>query len=338
MKAILNHTPASAGCYKHIVEVDVEKNFTVKIPVHVVRGRHKRPVLLLAAGEHGVEVNGMAAVDSLVKSLTPESLYGTLVAIPVVSPPNVKYRSHRLGQNYGVKDGSGSNWDTYKKWPGSKDGDPSERITSVLTEAVVRDAEYVINLHSWEWNTASCSFTSLKNAKARKLVQAFSTTFVRDIGEKSMQNTILRYALDNDKPAFMAELSGQHWVDRAAIERAVAGMRNVMIDIGMLQEKPTKPGNQYIALEDEIIKTDFPGIFIPLKSLEDIVRKNDVLGYILNVDNGERKDLFSPVDGVLWSIGRRGAAADVCLRDMHAFAEPGEVVAIVKQVSYNKRK
>src|SRR5687768_11139701 len=59
----------------------------VNLPVLLVRGQHPGKTLLVSAGVHGDEFEGMVTLRRLYDELTPAQLHGTLVAITVANPP-----------------------------------------------------------------------------------------------------------------------------------------------------------------------------------------------------------------------------------------------------------
>ncbi|MBW8881810.1 MAG: succinylglutamate desuccinylase/aspartoacylase family protein, partial [Asticcacaulis sp.] len=59
------------------------------VPVIVVKGAKPGPKFLLTAGIHGDELNGIAVIQGLVRDLDPDSLRGTLVAVPGLNAPGL---------------------------------------------------------------------------------------------------------------------------------------------------------------------------------------------------------------------------------------------------------
>src|SRR5262245_47426569 len=56
----------------------------VKVPVTVIRGRRRGPVLFLTAAVHGDELNGVEAVRRIMTATPADDLRGTLICVPVV--------------------------------------------------------------------------------------------------------------------------------------------------------------------------------------------------------------------------------------------------------------
>src|SRR5438445_12296637 len=59
---------------------------TFAVPVEVLVGRARRPRVVLVAGVHGDEMEGILALHELCRTLPLTELAGTLVAIPIANP------------------------------------------------------------------------------------------------------------------------------------------------------------------------------------------------------------------------------------------------------------
>jgi uncharacterized protein len=323
------------GRHTFVVKVPLEKRHPVTIPVHVVRGRKSGPTLVAAAGEHGVEVNGVAAVDRIFREIDPGTLAGTFVGIPAVNPPNILRRGFSAGAY-------GGRWDSFGTWPGDAKGTPAERIAAALTKAVIDEADVVINIHAWSWYSASCAFTSSRNAQAMRLARAFGLELVSfgyagyckgvETKPHPRRNMLTHYVLAQGKPAMLVELRTQHWLYPPSVAAGMTGIRNVMQTLGMLPGQPRPPGRQYAILGEEVVRARRAGLFVPLKAMGEKVRKNESLGYLLDLKTGRPTDVKSPCVGVIWLVSRVGPSDGVCLSDMHAHADPGDMLAMIKHV------
>src|SRR5262245_38846709 len=59
----------------------------VALPLLLVRGATDGKTLLVSAGVHGDEFEGMAALHRLYEETDPDVFAGNLVAVPVANPP-----------------------------------------------------------------------------------------------------------------------------------------------------------------------------------------------------------------------------------------------------------
>jgi predicted deacylase len=55
------------------------------IPVEVIRGAEKGPILFISAAVHGDEVNGVEIIKKLLKKAFLKRIKGTLILVPVVN-------------------------------------------------------------------------------------------------------------------------------------------------------------------------------------------------------------------------------------------------------------
>jgi len=323
------------GRYTFIVTVPMPKGTPpLPIPIHVVRGQKSGPVFLVTAGEHGIEVNGVAAIDRIFRETDPQILKGTFVGIPAINPANVRSRLWPGNQGPAL-------WDSFRAWPGDIKGTPAERITATLVKAVIDSADVVINIHAWSWYSASCAFTSPRNPTAVRLAKTFGLAFVcfsfseyckgsaAELHPK--HNELSHYVLAHGKPGMLVELRTHHWLYPPSVANGMNGIRNVMKTLGMIPGTPVRPRVQHSALDEEIVQAPQSGLFVPLKDIGDRVRKDEVLGYLLDLKTGGKTDIASPCDGAVWLVSRVGKSA-MTLSDMHAYADKGDMVALIKHV------
>jgi len=325
------------GRYTFIVKAPMKNGPPLPIPIHVIRGRKSGPTLLVAAGEHGVEVNGVAAIDRVLRETDLRSLRGTFVGIPAINPANV---CNRINPPIG-KNGQRAPWDSARDWPGDIRGTPGERIAATLTQAVMNDADVIINIHAWSWYSASCAFASPCSRQAMRLARAFGLGFVcfsytgyckgPDVPLDPKHNMLTHYAQAHGKPAILAELRTHHWLYPPSVADGMNGIRNVMKTLGMLPGKPVRTRGQHEALGEEIVRAPRGGLFVPVTSIGDRVGKNETLGYLLDLKTGRKTDVKSPCAGAVWLVSRVGKSGG-SLPDMHAYADRGNMVALIKRV------
>lgn len=121
------------------VPVDCGEGGSVALDVFVCRGRRPGPTALVVGGIHGDEYEGPAAVWRLAASLRPDDVAGTVILIPVASPP-----AWEAGTRVTPPDGV----NLARVFPGSADGSPTERLAHFLFQSFGRRCDYLIDLHS----------------------------------------------------------------------------------------------------------------------------------------------------------------------------------------------
>ena len=72
----------------------------IRLPAFVARGAEDGPVLGVTAAMHGNELNGVRIVQRLIAELSPASMRGTVVAIPVVNIPGFLANEREFNDGY----------------------------------------------------------------------------------------------------------------------------------------------------------------------------------------------------------------------------------------------
>jgi predicted deacylase len=129
----------------------------------------------------------------------------------------------------------------------------------------------------------------------------------------------------------LVELRTQHWLYPPSVAAGITGIRNVMQALGMLPGRPVLPETQYEACEEEIVDAPCGGLFVPVKEIGDAVRRNAVLGYLLDLETGRQTAVRSPCTGAVWLVSRVGKSGNY-VSDLDAYAERGDMLALIKHV------
>jgi predicted deacylase len=297
--------------------------------VRELRGGRSGPTLLVTAGEHGIEISASGAIDILCRELAATTFRGTLLAMPCLSPCNIRHRAHTYGEPYGLRAARIEAYDTSQAWPGRPDGAPSERLCHLLWTQVVPRADAVINFHSWQ-NSAGCLVTDPAVPGARALARSYGNVF--NILKKPGRGSLVAEVLRTGRPAAQVETHGQYRIEPDAVERVRRGVRNVMVTLGMLDEPLDLPRPMFVTGREHLIYAPTNGLFVPMKALEQVTGKGELLGYVLDVETGTRTHIVSPADGAIWLIARNGPKADAVMQGLHAYADRGDLVALIKEI------
>lgn len=208
-------------------------------------GAKDGPRLLITGGVHGDEYEPMAAIRQLASELRPEALRGTVVLAPVVNEPAFRLASRT------AEDGL----DLARTCPGRSEGTVTERIAHELS-ALIRSVDYYIDLH-----TGGARLRVLPLAgymlhpdptvleTQRRMARAFGLPLVWGT-DPTLQGRSLSVARDAGVPAIYTEYQGGGELDPAGIAAYVAGCRNVLIALEMLEGPATTPSEPPRFVED----------------------------------------------------------------------------------------
>ena len=114
------------------------------IPVTVVNGTHDGPVLGLVAGIHGSEYAPILALQTVARQLTADEMRGAVIIVHIANLPAFRGRTIYFGPD----DRKNLN----RSFPGDPRGTVTERIAHALTEQVLKQSDYLIDVHAGDAN------------------------------------------------------------------------------------------------------------------------------------------------------------------------------------------
>jgi len=272
-----------------IICTELEDGSPVSIPYFVIRGKSKKPVLLINAAIHGEELNGIEVVNRIFEDIKPEEIHGTIVGVPVVNTLAFRARSR-------VDPIDGKNLN--RVFPGKKDGTVTERIAYHFFNKFVKKADFGIDLH-----TGSKGHLLVPHPRVRTLSdfipsleypRALGTEFIfQDEGQEGMLNI---EAGKIGVPVVCFEIGVAGVLDAYYIKAGLKGVMNFMKYFGMIKGKPEIPKQQVLLKGYKEIPSQIGGLFYPYVKAGDVVKKKQIIGVTKSPYTGEKYFARAPDD------------------------------------------
>ena len=143
---------------------------TLELPVHVIRSKNPGPVLLLTAGLHGDEINGIEILRRMIrdKNIIPEN--GSVIVVPIVNIFGFLIHSRAM------PDGK----DLNRCFPGSKNGSLGSMVAWTLMKKILPDVTHGVDFHTGgaqidNFPHVRCVFDKKENLKVAEM---FNTPFI----------------------------------------------------------------------------------------------------------------------------------------------------------------
>jgi len=200
-----------------------------------IDGAFDGPNLLIVAGVHGDEYEGIAAVRELARLLESqrEHIRGSVTLIPIVNEPAFAIPA-RCGD-----DGK----DLARTCPGKEDGSPTERIADAISKRIQR-ADYFIDLHTGGsamqvWPLIGYGIVSRQDvlASQRRMARSFGMPLVWGTSAEFDGRT-LSVARDAGVPAIYGEYLGGGMCSEAGVKGYTEGCLNVIAELNILTSRP----------------------------------------------------------------------------------------------------
>ena len=144
------------------------------IPVLAACGVKQGKALVVTAGVHGDEYEGIEAIHQVFEALDPQRMNGSFVAVPIVTLP-----AFWLGTRLNLLDLQ----DMARVFPGSAAGTFSHRLARTLVQEMLPHASLYIDLHSAGRHyrmLTLCGYTTVgdQSAVAREAAECFGAPVI----------------------------------------------------------------------------------------------------------------------------------------------------------------
>lgn len=267
----------------------------IEIPIHVVRSKNNGPSLLLSAGMHGEETNGIEIIRKIISRHEVQNLQcGTLIAIPVINIVSFLYGSRDL------PDGR----DLNRCFPGTKNGSLGSRIAFDLMKHILPIIDFGIDFHTGgakinNYPQLRCVFEFHENLQ---LAEKFSPPLIIDSNYR--EGTFRHEASKKNKPILVYEGGESMRFDYLAINEGINGCLRLMNAFKMVDlELPVNPSVKID--KDTWIRANASGLFHMNASNGAYVHKGDLLGVICNPFGEVEHKILSTVDGYIVGLNKQ---------------------------------
>ena len=264
----------------------------IEIPIHVFRSKQAGPTVLLSAGMHGDEINGIEVIRKIItRKEIQDLLCGTLIAIPVMNTVSFLYQSRDL------PDGR----DLNRCFPGTKNGSLGSRIAHDLMKEIIPLVDLGIDFHTGgakinNYPQLRCVFD---DAESLKIADLFSPPLI--VNSVYREGTLRKEASKKGKPILVFEGGESLRFDYQAINEGVNGCLRLLHQYKMIYADV--PPNPFVKLKKSSwVRAKQSGLFHIAKPNGAYVNKEEILGAICNPFGQVEVRIKSPFDGYLVGV------------------------------------
>lgn len=262
----------------------------IDIPIYVSRAEKPGPVLLLMAGLHGDEINGMEILRRMMSENLHKPIIGTVITIPVLNIYGFLNYSREL------PDGK----DINRSFPGSRSGSLASRVAWHVTNDILPLIDYGLDFH-----TGGASRSNVPQIRAvldkpinNELAHVFKPRFIMNapLRDKSLR----REAARNGKSIMVYEGGQSLLFDEHVIVEGIAGARRVMHHLGMIKKAPPAPKYNTVILDrSSWVRAKAAGLFHHSVENGQPVKKGQTIGMITDPFGEFEVPVKSQVNGFM---------------------------------------
>jgi len=264
----------------------------IDIPVFVNRSENEGPTVLLMAGLHGDEINGIEIIRRLLDQELHHPLRGTVICVPIINIYGFINFSRE------VPDGK----DVNRSFPGTKKGSLASRVAYHLMNEIVPVIDYGVDFHTG--GASRSNFPQircvLEDEVNRSLAEGFNAPFTIDA---SLIPKSLRHAAEAKSKKILVYEGGESLrFDEYAISEGLAGTHKLLHHLGMVERGPRINKRNVIITGKKWIRAKSSGLFHPSVQCGDQVHKKQDLGYITDPYGDFKARFKAPKDGFVIGI------------------------------------
>ena len=288
-----------------VIHVPAGSDAALDIPVVVVNGARPGPVLALVAGLHGTEYASIIALERLIGRLDPADISGSVIVVPLVNVPSFE----QIVPHVNPTDHKSMNG----FYPGRADGTQTDRASYAMTQQVVAQCDYLIDLHGGDidenlrpysyWTTTG---RADENRVSREMLLAFGVDHIIIANDWPKDPSASRYldntALTRGKPSIAVEAGHSGTVEPDDVNLLAGGCERVMQYLHMLPGT-VHPIEHPVWIDNVLSVTGAqPGMFYPLVARGTYVANGMRVGYVTDFVGHTVQDVRAPAAGVVMFI------------------------------------
>jgi predicted deacylase len=283
------------GYGKTVLNLDIAKlptRSSLEVPVIIQRSRKPGPTLLLVAGIHGDEVNGIEIVRQVIKKKLNKPQRGTVICIPTLNVFGF------LNQSREYPDGR----DLNRVFPGSPKGSLASRFAHFMMSEIIPQVDYIIDFHTG--GADRFNYTQIRigdDPELLELAKVFGCKFI--YLAKKRDKSLRDVASKLGKKVLLFEGGKSLDLNRDVTRYGIAGTLRIMQHIGMIKEMPLEyqaiSESPIIVQSSSWVRAKHSGMFRSDKRLGSFVNKGDILGSISDPYGSFERKVKAPRDGFI---------------------------------------
>lgn len=283
----------SATVYFNVAKLHTQNK--IDVPVIIERSKKPGPTVLITAGIHGDEVNGVEIVRQIIAKGINKPKRGTIICIPVINVFGFIHMDREF------PDGR----DLNRVFPGGKSGSLASRVAHKLITEIVPHADLIMDFHTGGADRFNSAQIRIKKGEVvlDELAEVFGAPFVlysKNLN-KSFRNTSYKLGI----PMLLFEGGKSFNIHPTITNTGVNGAKRVLNHLEMLGSKfkVSKPKKSCVfILESKWLRAKYSGMFKASVSINAKVNKGDVIGHITDPYGSFNHFVKAPNDGYIFNI------------------------------------
>jgi len=265
----------------------------IEIPVYIFNGQEPGPTILLQGGLHGDEVNSIEMIRRMLIDKSYKIYRGCVIVVPLL---NV-FGFLNLSRDMHGKD-------VNRSFPGSKKGSLASRVAYYHMKELVKNVDFGIDYHTGgeqRSNFAQIRYTP-EDYLAKKLATIFNAPFM--FASKLIPKSFRNECYKNNIPILVFEGGESLRLDETSIKKGINGTLNILRHFNMIHKNVIIPKmEKSIEInKHKWIRAKIAGLFSLIVKNGDQVKKDQILGHIMDTYGETNVAVKAPYDGYIFAV------------------------------------
>lgn len=281
-----------------VINLNMAKLYTttsVEVPVIIERSKKPGPVILLTAGIHGDEINGVEIVRQVISKNINKPVKGTVICIPVVNVFGF------LNMKREFPDGR----DLNRVFPGTKNGSLASRFAFQFVKKILPVADFCLDFHTGgasRFNVAQVRVLK-GDEKSMKFARIFNAPFT--IHSKTIGKSYRETCYKNGKMVLLFEGGKSMDSNREIARLGVEGTMRILRHLEMLKprfEIPDPPGMSIVIENSTWMRAKYSGLLHVKIEIGKHVEKGEYIATITDPYGKFRHKVIAPHTGYIINV------------------------------------
>ena len=269
----------------------------VRMPVTVINGAEPGPTAFLSAAVHGDELNGIEVVREVAHEWDLTGLRGTLVCLPVLNVPGFTAQQRYLP----IYDR-----DLNRSFPGDPEGTSAKRMAHSIFRNFIAPCDFGVDFHTSTRGRSNMLHVraDMTHKTASRVANALASHVIID--SEGPSGALRRAATEAGTPTITVEMGEAHRFQRPVIDAALAGVRSVLAEFGVLETATVAwPGWRTVvagSAEKTWLRADTGGLVDMHADRGALVYEGERIATVTNPFKTENAVVEAPFTGLLIGV------------------------------------
>ncbi|EKO3828537.1 succinylglutamate desuccinylase/aspartoacylase family protein [Vibrio harveyi] len=268
------------------------------LPVLVFKGEKPGKKIMITAGVHGDEYNGVLAAQKTARELIGKDIAGTVTVVPTINLTGMLNHS----RDFFSADPDASPANLNRFFPGDANGNEANRFLFTLWNNLLKpNAELAIDLHTQTTGAAYplYVFADFRIEQSLEMARLINPdAILNDPGDAGVLETVWN---NSGIPSITIEVGMGRYTEQELIDRTVTGIFNILarhdVVTGEVAEiTPCLEGNDIIS-----IRAELGGFVLPQVKMMDKVEQGQLVAIQYDSFGDEIQRYTAPTEGTVLS-------------------------------------